>query len=133
MKKKLLTLAALATMFAACSNNDVPVDETKDTPITILSAGVADLSTRATTTPLEGTTDNPVSMGVFITSETDNANYQVANAEWKHSGGTSWTTETATLYEGSSSTQQIYAYYPYVANMAGTIAVTASEQKDYLT
>ena len=49
MKKKLLTLAALALIMASCSNNDIPVDETKDTPITILSAGVADLSTRAGT------------------------------------------------------------------------------------
>ena len=52
MKQKLFTLAMAVTMLAACSNNDdvVPeVDNTKDTPITILSAGVADLSTRAGT------------------------------------------------------------------------------------
>ena len=46
MKKKLLTLAALALIMASCSNNDIPVDETKDTPITIASAGVNELSTR---------------------------------------------------------------------------------------
>ena len=46
MKKKLLTLAAIATMFAACSNNDVPVDNLKDTPITV-TAAVAELATRA--------------------------------------------------------------------------------------
>ena len=46
MKKKFLTLATLALMIASCSNNDIPVDETKDTPITIASAGVNELSTR---------------------------------------------------------------------------------------
>ena len=49
MKKNIFTFAALALIMASCSNNETPIDETKDTPITILSAGVADLSTRAVT------------------------------------------------------------------------------------
>ena len=39
-KTKLLAFAFLATMFASCSNDNVPVDENKDTPIAIASAGV---------------------------------------------------------------------------------------------
>ena len=47
MKNKFLILAATASILAACSNNDVPqADNLKDTPITV-TAGVAELSTRA--------------------------------------------------------------------------------------
>ena len=67
MKKKLLTLAALALIMASCSNNDIPVDETKDTPITIASAGVAELTTRAIINgQLEGRMGEPVAMSVWV-------------------------------------------------------------------
>ena len=47
----ILTLGFAALALAACdkNNDDLGIDNTKDTPITILSAGVADLSTRAGT------------------------------------------------------------------------------------
>lgn len=130
MKKKLLTLATVATMFAACSNNEIPVDETKDTPITIQTAGVAELMTRSTTTPLVGTEDAPVSIGVFVTGGSA-SQYIATNAEWKHDG-TSWACTDVTLYQGTNSTQKIYAYYPYVADVTGTITVNAADQTDYL-
>ena len=41
MKNKYFTMAIAARIMASCSNNDIPVDETKDTPITIASASVA--------------------------------------------------------------------------------------------
>ena len=49
MKNKYFTMAIAALIMASCSNNDIPVDETKDTPITIASASVAELTTRVIT------------------------------------------------------------------------------------
>lgn len=54
--KKIFTLAALAAIVASCSQNDdiIPKDDLKDTPITV-TAGVAELTTRAGyETPEEG-------------------------------------------------------------------------------
>ena len=67
---RFLALAVVATMFAACSNENIPVDETKDTPITIASAGVAELATRVITddNKLEGImNEESAHMGVFVT------------------------------------------------------------------
>ena len=133
MKTNYLSIAALATLvLAGCSSDEdfVTQDNLKDTPITIQSAGVAELMTRATTTPLEGTAEKPVSIGVFVTDGSANE-YNATNMKWTHSG-TAWEATSTTLYEGANSAQQIYAYYPYVADMTGTIAVTAAYQIDYL-
>ena len=110
--KKYITLAAIALAFAACTQEDIaPQDNQKDTPITILSAGVAELSTRAVTDGrLVGTEDAPVEMGVFVTDGSADE-YNCFNAKFTHDG-TSWTGETV-LYEGSNSQQKIYAIYPY--------------------
>ena len=109
---KYITLAALALAFASCSQEDiVPQDNQKDTPITILSAGVAELSTRAVTDgKLVGKENEPVDMGVFVTGGSADE-YNCFNAKFTHDG-TSWTGETV-LYEGPGSAQQIYAMYPY--------------------
>ena len=126
-----ITLAAIALAFAACSQDDiVPQDDQKDTPITIQSAGVAELVTRAVTDgKLVGTQTESVEMGVFITGgSADKYNYQ--NVKYTHNG-TSWNGETM-LFEGIGTAQQIYAYYPYMEGVTGAVTVTASEQKDYL-
>ena len=126
-----IALAAIALGFAACSQeNIVPQDDQKDTPITIQSAGVAELISRAIYDGvIIGQVDEPVYMGVFIRGgSADKYNYQ--NVEYTHDG-TSWAGETM-LYEGVGSAQQIYAYYPYVEDTTGTITVNAAEQIDYL-
>jgi len=69
MKKKLLSLAAVAMLFAACSNDDVPQDNLKDAPITV-TAGVAELTTRA---GYEGTSVLPETFYLSIIQDTENA------------------------------------------------------------
>jgi len=100
---RFLTFAVVATMFAACSNENIPVDETKDTPITIASAGVAELSTRIITDDkLVGITDGEsATMSVFITGGSE-TKYNATNAKWEHNG-TSWDSETDVLFEGGNS------------------------------
>ena len=128
---KFSTMAATALILASCTNNDPVVDETKDTPITIASAGVAELTTRVITDDkLVGTSDSHATMSVFVTGGTADK-YNATNLKWEHDG-TSWNSETNVLYEGASSTQKIYAYYPYVDATTGSVTVTASEQKDWL-
>lgn len=126
-----ITIAVLALGFAACSQEDIaPQDNQKDTPITILSAGVADLSTRAITDgKLVGTEDESVEMGVFITDGSA-SKYNYQNVKYTHYG-TVWTGEMM-LYEGVGSAQNIYAYYPYAEGTTGTITVNATDQTDYL-
>ena len=130
--KKYFAMAAAALALVACDKNsdDFNVDNTKDTPITIQTAGVAELMTRSTTTPLVGTEDAPVSIGVFVT-DGPASQYNATNVQWTHDG-TVWKAASTTLYEGANSTQKIYAYYPYVADVTGTITVNAADQTDYL-
>ena len=86
MKKRLFPLAALALAFVACDqNDDLVVDNTKDTPITILSAGVADLSTRAGT-PAGTLTSGSLSF-FFNNNSGDNARYVADCEKWTYSNG----------------------------------------------
>ena len=59
------------SVLISCSEQEIEsFDSTKDTPITIASAGVAELTTRVITddNKLEGITDGEfVDMGVFVT------------------------------------------------------------------
>ena len=131
-KTKLLAFAFLATMFASCSNDNVPVDENKDTPLTISSAGVAELTTRAITEDdkLIGSKDEPVAMSVWVEGTGDK--YNANNAKWVHDGS-NWYTNSTVLYAGKNQ-QKIYALYPYRegATEDGKIAINATEQVDYL-
>ena len=123
-----------SVLFISCSEQEIePVGLMKDTPITIASAGVAELTTRAITddNKLEGITDGEfVDMGVFVTGGSADK-YNATNMHWQHDGD-HWDCTKTVLFEGASSQQKIYAYYPYVDATTGSVTVTASEQTDWL-
>ena len=129
-----LVLSAFCFLLSSCSQDEVfEQDSLKDTPITIASAGVAELTTRVITddNKLEGITDGEfVDMSVFVTGGTADK-YNATNLKWEHDG-TSWNSETNVLYEGASSTQKIYACSPYTIVTDNNITVTATDQTDWL-
>ena len=132
MKTKIFAMAIAALALAACdkNNDDFTVDNFKDTPLTIASAGVADLSTRAIIEgQLIGTVDENVSMSVWITGSADK--YNADNVEWYHPG-TYWYSNSTVLYEGENK-QEICALSPYVENAsADGVTITADGVTDYL-
>ena len=135
MKTKYLAIVAVALALVACdkNNDDFNIDNTKDTPITIASAGVAELTTRVITddNKLEGITDGEfVDMGVFVTGGSADK-YNATNMHWQHDGD-HWDCTKTVLFEGASSQQKIYAYYPYVDATTGSVTVTATDQTDWL-
>ena len=115
-KTKLLAFAFLAAMFASCSNDNVPVDETKDTPITILSAGVADLSTRAGT-PAGTLTSGSLSF-FFNNNSGDNGRYVADCEKWTYKNG-KWqfdgtgSDNQQLLWKGAGNAIPWIATYPY--------------------
>lgn len=133
MRTKFLAFAATALMLASCSNDEVltPQDDLKDTPITIASAGVAELTTRVITEGyLIGSTDEPVAMSVFVTGGS-NAKYNANNVEWVHHG-TDWWSNSTVLYEGENK-QKIGALSPYVDGASAEgVTITADGVTDYL-
>ena len=133
MKKYFLFAASLAWL-ASCSNDDLNIDNTKDTPITIQSAGVAELTARAISdnNELVGTdANNTATMSVFVTNGSTDK-YKASNVKWTHDG-TSWTSEKTVLFEGAGSTQKIFACSPYAGTDATeNITVTAADQIDWL-
>lgn len=117
MKKRLLPLAALAFAFVACDqNDDLVVDNTKDTPITILSAGVADLSTRAGT-PAGTLTSGSLSF-FFNNVSGDHPRYIADCEKWIYKNGKWQFEETETdpqqlLWKGEGNPIPWIAIYPY--------------------
>ena len=117
MKKRLFPLAALALAFVACDqNDDLVVDNTKDTPITILSAGVADLSTRAGT-PAGTLTSGSLSF-FFNNNSGDNARYVADCEKWTYKNGKWQFDETGydnqqLLWKGAGNAIPWIATYPY--------------------
>ena len=131
MKKRLLPLAALALAFVACDqNDDLVVDNTKDTPISIASAGVNELSTRVITEgQLIGRMEEPVAMSVWVEGSAEK--YNANNVEWVHNG-TNWYSNSTMLYEGENK-QKICALSPYVDGASAEgVTITADGVTDYL-
>ncbi len=133
MKTKIFAMAIAALALAACDNNndDFTVDNLKDTPISIASAGVAELTTRAIIEgQLIGRMEEPIVMSVWVEGSGDN--YNAKNIKWFNDGG-NWYTNNTVLYAGENQ-QKIYALYPYCegATEDGKIAINATEQADYL-
>ena len=123
-----------SVLFISCSEQEIePVGSMKDAPITIASAGVAELTTRVITedNKLEGImNEESAHMGVFVT-EGSADKYNATNMHWQHDGD-HWDCTRTVLFEGASSQQKIYAYSPFFFDSTGSIAVNASEQTDWL-
>ena len=125
---KYIALFALAFGFAACSQEDdfIPQGNQKDAPLAIASAGVANLTTRATI----DSNDNLVggSMGVFVTS-TSGGRYEGSNIKWTYNNGWNLDAATVVLYENDGTKQQIGAYYPYTSDLTdeGKFAIDLPE------
>lgn len=130
MKKiyQYIALAVLALGMAACAQEDdfTPQGNQKDAPIAIVSAGVANLTTRATI----DSNDNLVegSMGVFVTS-TSSGRYEGSNIKWIYNNGWDLDAATVVLYENDDTKQQIGAYYPYTSDLTdeGKFAIELPE------
>lgn len=130
----ILVLSAFCFLLSSCSQDEVfEQDSLKDTPITIASASVAELTTRVITEEghLIGRMGEPVAMSVWVEGSGDN--YNAKNIEWINDGGNYWYTNNTVLYAGENK-QKIYALYPYCegATEDGKIAINATEQADYL-
>ena len=131
MKNKYFTMAIAALIMASCSNNENPIaDPLKDTPITIASADVNELSTRVITEgQLVGSVDENVSISVWVEGSADK--YNANNIEWVHDG-TDWYSNSTVLYEGENK-QKICALSPYVENAsADGVTIKADGTTDYL-
>ena len=132
MKTKIFAMAIAALALAACdkNNDDFTVDNLKDTPITIASTNVADLTTRTINNGLlEGTSDAEATMSVWITGSADK--YNADNVEWYHNG-TNWNSNSTMLYEGENK-QKICALSPYVDGASAEgVTITADGVTDYL-
>ena len=125
-----IALAALALSFAACTQEDDFTLEgnQKDTPLAIASAGVAELTTRATITT-QNRTDYLTggSIGVYVHSTTGDS-YKGDNIKWTYRNGF-WEldAETVVLFENNGEKQQIAAYYPYAEPTEGKVQITLPE------
>ena len=118
MKTKIFAMAIAALALAACdkNNDDLGIDNTKDTPITILSAGVADLSTRAGT-PAGTLTSGSLSF-FFNNNSGDNARYVADCEKWTYKNGKWQFDETGydnqqLLWKGAGNAIPWIATYPY--------------------
>jgi hypothetical protein len=133
LRKASLLFALSSFIFVSCDKQEVaPFDSQKDTPITIASAGVAELTTRAITEgQLVGSVDENVSISVWVEGSADK--YNANNVEWVHNG-TNWYSysNSTVLYEGENK-QKICALSPYVDGASAEgVTITADGVTDYL-
>lgn len=127
----ILVLSAFSFLLSSCSQDEVfEQDSLKDTPLTIASAGVNELSTRVITEgQLVGSVDENVSISVWVEGSADK--YNANNVEWVHDG-TNWYSNSTMMYEGENK-QKICALSPYVENAsADGVTITADGVTDYL-
>ena len=107
---RFLTFAVVATMFAACSNENIPVDETKDAPITV-TAGVEGMLTRA---GYEDTSVLPATFYLSITQDTENASskYNYTNVLMTKGADNAYTAPASIslLWMGSNRDVAVNAY-----------------------
>jgi hypothetical protein len=127
----ILVLSAFCFLLSSCSQDEVfEQDSLKDTPLTIASAGVTELTTRAITEgQLVGSVDENVSISVWVEGSADK--YNANNVEWVHDG-TNWYSNSTVLYEGENK-QKICALSPYVDGASAEgVTITADGVTDYL-
>ena len=127
----ILVLSAFCFLLSSCSQDEVfEQDSLKDTPITIASAGVAELTTRVITEgQLIGRMEEPVAISVWVEGSADK--YNANNVEWVHNGA-DWYSNSTVLYEGENK-QKICALSPYVDGASAEgVTITADGVTDYL-
>ena len=113
----ILVFSAFSFLLSSCSQDEVfEQDSLKDTPLTILSAGVADLSTRAGT-PAGTLTSGSLSF-FFNNDSGDNARYVADCEKWTYTDGKWQFDETGTdpqqlLWKGAGNAIPWIATYPY--------------------
>ena len=118
-------------LFISCDQQEVEsFDSQKDTPLTIASAGVAELTTRVIIEgQLIGSVDENVSISVWVEGSAEK--YNANNVEWIHPG-TYWYSNSTVLYEGEYK-QKICALSPYVDGASAEgVTITADGVTDYL-
>ena len=113
------------SVLISCEQQEIePSGSMKDAPLAIASAGVAELTTRATINcdSFEGG-----SIGVYVNSITGGS-YTGDNIKWIYNNGY-WELDdqTVVLFENNGEKQQIAAYYPYAEPTAGKVQITLPE------
>ena len=130
-RKTSVLCTLLSVLFISCQQEIETSDLQKDTPLTIASAGVAELTTRAIINgQLEGRMEEPVTMSVWVEGSAEK--YNANNVEWVHNGGNDWYSNSTVLYEGEDK-QLICALSPYVDGASAEgVTITADGVTDYL-
>ena len=130
MKKtyQYIALAVLTLGLAACTQEDdfTPQGNQKDAPLAIASAGVANLTTRATIDSENNLVEG--SMGVFVTS-TSGGRYEGSNIKWTYNNGWELDDATVVLFENDDTKQSVGAYYPHTSDLTdeGKFAIELPE------
>lgn len=129
-KRNYFTIAVLALTWASCSNEDVIIDNTKDTPITIASAGVAELTTRAISD--DALVGAGATLGLYVSHakpkyKADHELYTYDNIknEWGFTE-TGTNDDTQLLFNGSSFDWIAYSPYSITAGETTTNLYSAT-------